>query len=260
MPELTDREILRYNRQIILRGFGLEGQEKLQTARVLIVGLGGLGCATAQYLTTAGTGHLMLLDFDNVSLSNLQRQILHRDNRIGMAKVESARLTLSEINPYVNITPINSHLNDKQMAVVIAKNQLVFDCTDNVTSREQINRICFEQKKPLVSAATIRMEGQLSVFTWQTGEPCYHCLSRLCSAQTPTCVESGVMAPLVGTMGTLQALEGIKLLCDYGKVITSRLLLFDAMTLQFREMTLRADPDCEICGKNDSITAINSPC
>ncbi|HCR64733.1 MAG TPA: molybdopterin-synthase adenylyltransferase MoeB [Serratia liquefaciens] len=248
LPELTDAEALRYNRQIILRGFDFDGQEKLKAARVLIVGLGGLGCAAAPYLVAAGVGHLTLVDFDTVSLSNLQRQILHRDARIGMAKVESARLELSAINPHAQIETVDGQLDDDQMATQIATCDLVLDCTDNVATRNLLNRLCHAQRKPLVSGAAIRMEGQLSVFTYQPGEPCYRCLSRLFGDNALTCVEAGVMAPLVGTIGTLQAMEAIKMLTQYGQPLTGKLLMFDAMTMQFREMKLPKDPQCEVCG------------
>jgi molybdopterin synthase sulfurylase MoeB len=248
LPELTDDEALRYNRQIILRGFDFDGQEKLKAARVLIVGLGGLGCAAAPYLVAAGVGHLTLVDFDTVSLSNLQRQILHRDARIGMAKVESARLELSAINPHAQIETVDGQLDDDQMAAQIAACDLVLDCTDNVATRNLLNRLCHAQRKPLVSGAAIRMEGQLSVFTYQPGEPCYRCLSRLFGDNALTCVEAGVMAPLVGTIGTLQAMEAIKLLTQYGQPLTGKLLMFDAMTMQFREMKLPKDPQCDVCG------------
>ncbi len=248
LPELTDAEALRYNRQIILRGFDFDGQEKLKAARVLIVGLGGLGCAAAPYLVAAGVGHLTLVDFDTVSLSNLQRQILHRDARIGMTKVESARLELSAINPHAQIETVDGQLDDDQMAAQIAACDLVLDCTDNVATRNLLNRLCHAQRKPLVSGAAIRMEGQLSVFTYQPGEPCYRCLSRLFGDNALTCVEAGVMAPLVGTIGTLQAMEAIKLLTQYGQPLTGKLLMFDAMTMQFREMKLPKDPQCDVCG------------
>jgi adenylyltransferase/sulfurtransferase len=248
LPELTDAEALRYNRQIILRGFDFDGQEKLKAARVLIVGLGGLGCAAAPYLAAAGVGHLTRVDFDTVSLSNLQRQILHRDERIGMSKVESARRELSAINPHIRIDAVDGRLDDEQMAAQIAACDAVLDCTDNVATRDLLNRLCHAQRKPLVSGAAIRMEGQLSVFTYRPDEPCYRCLSRLFGENALTCVEAGVMAPLVGTIGTLQAMETIKLLANYGQTLTGKLLMFDAMTLQFREMKLPKNPQCEVCG------------
>lgn len=250
LPELTDAETLRYNRQIVLRGFDFEGQEKLKAAHVLIVGLGGLGCAAAPYLAAAGVGHLTLVDFDTVSLSNLQRQLLHRDARIGMAKVDSARIELSAINPHIQIDTLHHQLDEQQMAAQIAACDVVLDCTDNVPTRDLLNRLCHAQRKPLVSGAAIRMEGQLSVFTYQPDEPCYHCLSRLFGDNALTCVEAGVMAPLVGTIGTLQAMEAIKLLASYGQPLLGKLLLFDAMSMQFREIKLPKNPQCAVCGAN----------
>lgn len=249
MQELSDPEMLRYNRQIILRGFDFDGQEKLKAGKVLIIGLGGLGCAASQYLAAAGVGHLTLVDFDTVSLSNLQRQILHRDATIDTAKVDSAKTQLAAINPHIRIDTVNAQLDDAQLDELITHHDVILDCTDNVAIREQLNRLCLSQKKPLVSGAAIRMEGQLSVFTYEENAPCYHCLSRLFGENSLTCVEAGVMSPLVGTIGTLEAMETIKLLANYGKVNSGKVLLFDAMTMDFRQFKLSKDPHCEICAK-----------
>ena len=196
--ELSDEEMLRYNRQIILRGFDFDGQERLKASRVLVVGLGGLGCAAAQYLAAAGIGQMTLLDFDTVALSNLQRQTLHSDATIGEPKVESAKAALARINPHVQLDTLNALLDESALSAQIAAHDLVLDCTDNVAIRNQLNAGCFAQSIPLVSGAAIRMEGQISVFTWGDGEPCYRCLSRLFGENALTCVEAGVMAPLVG--------------------------------------------------------------
>lgn len=247
-PDLTREEMLRYNRQIVLPGFDFDGQLRLKTAQVLIVGLGGLGCAAAQYLAAAGTGKLTLLDFDKVSLSNLQRQILHRDASIGRAKVESARDTLADINPYTELEIISQQLDDNALAAVISRQHLVLDCTDNLSARNQINRLCYTLKKPLVSGSAIRMEGYISVFTFTAKEPCYQCLSGLTGDNQLSCVETGVMAPLPGIIGSLQAMEAIKLLSCYGTPCNSKILFYDAMTCQFRQIKLRASPQCEVCG------------
>lgn len=246
--ELSDAEMLRYNRQIVLRGFDFDGQEKLKASRVLVVGLGGLGCAAAQYLAAAGVGQMTLLDFDTVSLSNLQRQTLHSDATLGQPKVESARASLQNINPHVQFTCINAQLNDAGLAEQIEAHDLVLDCTDNVQIRNQLNAGCFQHKTPLVSGAAIRMEGQISVFTYQEGEPCYRCLSRLFGENALTCVEAGVMAPLVGVIGSLQAMEAIKLLTAYGTPAEGKIVMYDAMTCQFREMKLMRFAGCEVCG------------
>lgn len=247
LPELSDEETLRYNRQIVLRGFDFDGQEKLKASRALIVGLGGLGCAASPYLASAGVGHLTLSDFDVVSLSNLQRQILHHDDRIGVAKVESARQQLSAINPHITLETVDKQLDDAQLAALIGRHDVVLDCTDNLATREQLNKLCFASKAPLVSGAAIRMEGQISVFSWQKEAPCYRCISRLFGDATLSCVEAGVMAPLVGVVGALQAMEAIRLLTHYGSSVAGKLLMYDAMTLQFREMKVAKDPDCEVC-------------
>ncbi|SFT52216.1 [molybdopterin synthase] sulfurylase [Kosakonia arachidis] len=248
MVELSDAEMMRYNRQIILRGFDFDGQERLKTASVLVVGLGGLGCAAAQYLAAAGAGQMTLLDFDTVAFSNLQRQTLHSDANIGAAKVDSARESLLRINPHVQYTVINALLDETALFAQIAAHDLVLDCTDNVAIRNQLNAGCFQHKVPLVSGAAIRMEGQISVFTWQENTPCYRCLSRLFGENALTCVEAGVMAPLVGVIGSLQAMEAIKVLAHYGTPAAGKIVMYDAMTCQFREMKLPRNPTCEVCG------------
>ncbi|RCX06288.1 MULTISPECIES: molybdopterin-synthase adenylyltransferase MoeB [Kosakonia] len=246
---LSDAEMMRYNRQIILRGFDFDGQERLKAARVLVVGLGGLGCAAAQYLAAAGIGQMTLLDFDTVALSNLQRQTLHSDADIGVAKVDSARESLLRINPNVHYTAINALLDDTALFTQIAAHDLVLDCTDNVAIRNQLNAGCFQHRVPLVSGAAIRMEGQISVFTWGENDPCYRCLSRLFGDNALTCVEAGVMAPLVGVIGSLQAMEAIKVLAHYGTPAAGKIVMYDAMTCQFREMKLLRNSACEVCGR-----------
>lgn len=249
MIELSDEEMLRYNRQIVLRGFDFDGQERLKASRALIIGLGGLGCAATPWLASAGIGQLTLVDFDRVSLSNLQRQILHDDAHIGVAKVASAAMQLSRINPHCRIETHDVQLDDAQLAALVAGHDVVLDCSDNVATREQLNRLCYAKRVPLVSGAAIRMEGQLSVFHWQPDEPCYRCISRLFGDQTLSCVEAGVMAPLVGVIGALQAMEAIRLLANFGEPVAGKLLLYDAMTLQFREMKVAKDAQCEVCGQ-----------
>lgn len=248
MEALSDAEMLRYNRQIILRGFDFEGQERLKASRVLVVGLGGLGCAAAQYLAAAGVGQMTLLDFDTVALSNLQRQTLHSDATIGQPKVASAKASLARINPLVQLDTLNALLDEPALFAQIAAHDLVLDCTDNVTIRNQLNAGCFAHKVPLVSGAAIRMEGQISVFTWGEGEPCYRCLSRLFGDNALTCVEAGVMAPLVAIIGSLQAMEVIKVLTHYGTPAAGKIVMYDALTCQFREMKLMRNPECEVCG------------
>lgn len=245
--ELTDHEMLRYNRQIILKSVDFEGQEKLKESRVLIVGLGGLGCAASQYLASAGVGHLTLVDFDTVSLSNLQRQILHTDNEIGIPKVESAKQRLAALNPNIDIQTINAKLSDEGWAELIPQYDLVVDCTDNVDIRNQLNLQCFRHKRPLVSGSAIRFEGQISVFRYQENEPCYQCLSQLFGQNVLSCVEAGVIAPIVGVIGSLQALETIKVLLNIGQTLSGKLLMIDGLNFSVREMKLPKQQNCAIC-------------
>lgn len=236
--ELTDHEMLRYNRQIVMKAIDFDGQEKLKAGKMLIVGLGGLGCAAAQYLAAAGVGELTLLDFDKVSLSNLQRQVLHTDQRIDMPKVESAKMALSQINPLIKINAINQKMTSQQLEQLIATVDVVLDCTDNVESRNQLDQVCQQLKKPLVSGAAIRMEGQITVFTYQPGTPSYRNLSQLFGENVLSCVEAGVLSPIVGIVGSIQALEAIKVLLNIGDILCGRLLMIDGMSMQFRELKL----------------------
>ncbi|MEH8028832.1 molybdopterin-synthase adenylyltransferase MoeB [Gallibacterium anatis] len=236
--ELTDHEMLRYNRQIVMKAIDFDGQEKLKAGKMLIVGLGGLGCAAAQYLAAAGVGELTLLDFDKVSLSNLQRQVLHTDQRIDMPKVESAKMALSQINPLIKINTINQKMTSQQLEQLIATADVVLDCTDNVESRNQLDLICQQLHKPLVSGAAIRMEGQITVFTYQPDTPNYRNLSQLFGENVLSCVEAGVLSPIVGIVGSIQALEAIKVLLNIGDILCGRLLMIDGMSMQFRELKL----------------------
>ncbi|KGQ25894.1 molybdopterin-synthase adenylyltransferase [Gallibacterium anatis CCM5995] len=236
--ELTDHEMLRYNRQIVMKAIDFDGQEKLKAGKMLIVGLGGLGCAAAQYLAAAGVGELTLLDFDKVSLSNLQRQVLHTDQRIDMPKVESAKMALSQINPLIKINAINQKMTSQQLEQLIATVDVVLDCTDNVESRNQLDLICQQLHKPLVSGAAIRMEGQITVFTYQPDTPSYRNLSQLFGENVLSCVEAGVLSPIVGIVGSIQALEAIKVLLNIGDILCGRLLMIDGMSMQFRELKL----------------------
>lgn len=244
---LSDSEILRYSRHISIKAMDFEGQERLKLAKVLVIGAGGLGCAATQYLAVAGIGSMTLVDFDTVELSNLQRQVLHQDKNIGQPKVESAKETLSELNPHLQIETINAVLDDHEFDGLITQHTLVMDCTDNVAVREQLNKSCFAHKVPLISAAAIRMEGTVTVFDYQGEAPCYHCFSKLFGEQHLTCVESGILAPVVGMIGCLQAVEAIKVISGIGKPLIGRILMIDAMTMEFREMKLSKQVNCEVC-------------
>ncbi|AAK02779.1 molybdopterin-synthase adenylyltransferase MoeB [Pasteurella multocida] len=236
MTELSYQEELRYNRQIMLKAVDFEGQETLKQSKMLIVGLGGLGCAASQYLTTAGVGHLTLLDFDTVSLSNLQRQVLHDDSRLAMPKVDSAKLSLQRLNPHIQIDTINAKLSTEKLAEIIPHFDVILDCTDNIEIRNQLDQVCQQAKVPLVSGAAIRLEGQVTVFTYQENTPTYRTLSQLFGENTLSCVEAGVLAPIVGIVGSIQALEAIKVRLNIGKNLCGRLLMIDGMTMNVREI------------------------
>lgn len=250
MEILSDHEMLRYNRQIVLNQFDFDGQEALKRASVLILGAGGLGCASSQYLATAGVGKLTLIDDDVVELSNLQRQVLHHDADIGTKKVVSAAQSLSLLNPHIQVATIDKRLSDEELSDLIATHTLVLDASDNVDTRNQLNRLCYQHKTPLVSGAAIRMEGQISVFTYQDEQaPCYQCLSSLFGGGALSCVEAGVMAPVVGIIGAMQAMEAIKVIADYGTPKQGKILILDAMTMSWRDMNLMKMPHCPVCSQ-----------
>ncbi|KOO15955.1 molybdopterin-synthase adenylyltransferase [Vibrio xuii] len=248
MEILSDQEMLRYNRQIILKQFDFDGQEALKQSSILILGAGGLGCASSQYLATAGVGKLTLIDDDVVELSNLQRQVLHHDSDIGVKKVDSAAQSLQQLNPHINIETVDKRLSDDELSELIKQHTLVLDASDNVETRNQLNKLCFESKTPLVSGAAIRMEGQVSVFTYQDeSEPCYQCLSALFGNAALSCVEAGIMAPVVGIIGAVQAMEAIKVIANYGTPKQGKILMLDAMSMSWREMNLMKMPNCPVC-------------
>lgn len=246
---LSDEELLRYSRQILLPQIDVEGQLRLKQSRVLVVGLGGLGSPVALYLAAAGVGELHLADFDTVDLTNLQRQVLHDTPSVGMGKVDSALARLAAINPEVSLVPLRTALDGDSLAAAVAAVDLVLDCSDNFSTREAVNAACVAAGKPLVSGAAIRLEGQLSVFDpRRENSPCYHCLYGHGNEAELTCSEAGVVGPLVGLVGSLQALEALKLLAGFGEPLIGRLLLIDALGSRFRELRVKRDPGCSVCG------------
>lgn len=247
---LNDEQLLRYSRQIMLPEVEIAGQEAWLNASVLIVGVGGLGSPVAMYLAAAGIGHLILVDDDVVELTNLQRQIVHTTETLGKPKVESAKSALSGLNPDTRITTINRRLTDEELVEQIARVDLVLDCTDNFSTRFAINDACVAHKKPLVSGAAIRLEGQVAVFdSRQDDAPCYRCLYREGSDENLTCSESGVLAPLVGIIGSVQAMEALKVLAEVGEPLVGKLLLLDGRYMDWRSLKLRRDPECPCCGQ-----------
>lgn len=246
---LTDEELLRYSRQILLAQIDIDGQLRLKNASALIVGLGGLGSPVALYLAAAGVGSLHLADFDTVDLTNLQRQIMHDGASLGRSKVESALDRLGALNPDIQLVAHCRALDEDSLVAAVAAVDLVLDCSDNFATREAVNAACVKAGKPLVSGAAIRLEGQLSVFDPRRAEsPCYHCLYGHGSEAELTCSEAGVVGPLVGLVGSLQALEALKLLAGFGEPLVGRLLLVDALGTRFRELRVKRDPGCAVCG------------
>lgn len=249
---MDDSQLLRYSRQIMLPQLDFTGQQKLLDARVLIIGLGGLGSPAALYLAAAGVGALLLNDFDKVDLSNLQRQILHGSDDIGTAKTESARRNLARINPDVHLEPLDRRLEGEDLEEQIAACDVVLDCSDNFATRFAVNAASVKTGVPLVSGAVIRFEGQISTFTPAVaGSPCYNCLYAAEGGELgETCVRTGVIAPLPGIVGSLQALEAIKLITGLGEPLRGRLLLLDALTLEWTQMKLPKNPGCPTCGSH----------
>ena len=246
---LTDEQLQRYGRQILLHDFDIAGQEKLLAATVMVVGLGGLGSPVAMYLAAAGVGHLVLVDGDQVESSNLQRQIAHTEANIGENKAKSAEATVSALNHEVAITVVDEHLSEKDLPARLEGVDLVVDATDNYPIRFALNRACIAAGIPLVSAAAVRTEGQLAVFHPAGGGPCYRCLYPEEGDDTAlSCSASGVLAPVVGVLGSLQALEAIKWLADFGESSTGKLLVLDLLTLEVRRLSLAARDDCPDCG------------
>lgn len=246
---MNDDQLLRYSRQILLPEFGTEAQDKLLAARVLIVGAGGLGSPVALYLAAAGVGTLVIADPDAVDVTNLQRQILHGQADIGRAKVVSARDRLAALNPETQVIALQERLEGEALRAQVERADLVIDASDNFATRYAVNAACVAARTPLVSGAAIRMEGQVAVFRPELPDsPCYRCLYRDGAEVEQTCAENGVLAPVVGIVGSLQAMEAIKLLTGIGDTLCGRLLIIDAKRMDIRTLKLRRDPACPVCG------------
>lgn len=241
---MDDDKLLQYSRQIMLPEIDIGGQQSLLASRVLIIGLGGLGSPAAMYLAAAGVGQLVLVDDDKVELSNLQRQVIHNTSALGQPKTNSAAATLQRLNPDCRLELIGHRLNEQELAEQVAEADAVLDCTDNFATRFAINRACIAQHTPLVSGAAIRWEGQVAVFN---GQPCYHCLYGESGEPEDNCSTNGVLAPVVGIIGSIQAVEAIKVLTRAGRPLTGRLLLMDALSMEWRSMKLTPDPNCPVC-------------
>lgn len=247
---MNDNQLLRYSRHILLTQIEYDGQEKLTQSHVLIVGAGGLGSPVAMYLAASGVGTLTICDFDAVDMTNLQRQIIHTTQSVGINKAVSAQQTIFEINPEVVVHTVQKRSTEAEMAALIEQADVVVDCSDNFATRYTLNRLCFQHKTPLVSGAAIRFEGQITVFDFRNETtPCYHCLyPDVGSDQEMRCADNGVFAPLVGMIGTAQAAETLKLLLNIGETLQGRLLLLDALTAEWRTIKLARDTSCAVCG------------
>lgn len=246
---MNDDQLLRYSRHILLHEIGIEGQQKLSSAHALIIGAGGLGSPVALFLAASGVGRITLCDNDSVDLTNLQRQIAHRTSSIGKAKVISAKETLAEINPGVDVVTLTERADETRLAALAAQADVVLDCSDNFPTRYALNRVCHALKKPLVSGAATRFDGQVSVFDFRRDDtPCYECLypERMESEET-RCAVLGIFAPLVGIVGSMQAAEALKLLMDIDTTLCGRLLTLNALNMDIRTMRLSKDADCAVC-------------
>jgi adenylyltransferase/sulfurtransferase len=248
---MTDEQLLRYSRHILLPEIGVEGQQKLLAASALVIGAGGLGSPAALYLAAAGVGTITLADGDDVDLTNLQRQILHATASVGKPKVESGRDGLARINPDVKVVPVRQRLDDGSLDALVAASSVVLDCSDNFATRHAVNRACVRRRKPLVSGAAVRFDGQVSVFDLRNElSPCYHCLfPQDAELEEMRCAVMGVFAPLTGIIGTVQAAEALKLIAGVGETLNGRLMILDALAMQWRTIKLAKDPACPVCAR-----------
>ncbi len=252
---MTDDQLLRYSRHILLDALGIEGQERILGTHALIVGAGGLGSPAALYLASAGIGRITLVDDDSVDFTNLQRQILHTQARVGMAKAESGKQALQAINPEIDVVPLQRRLSGEALDALVATADIVLDCTDNFATRHAINRACVHHRKPLVSGAAIRFDGQISVYDLRRDDsPCYHCLfPEGEDVEEVRCAVMGVFAPLTGIVGTMQAAEALKLAAGIGESLSGRLLLLDALDMEWRTVRFKQDAGCTVCGPSGNV-------
>ena len=249
---MNDEQLLRYSRHILLDEIGIDGQERLNNAHALVIGAGGLGSPVALYLASAGIGTLTICDGDVVDLTNLQRQIVHRVASVGTPKAVSAQTTLAGINPETKVNAVTERVSGERMSALVKAADVVLDCSDNFATRHALNRACVAHSKPLVSGAGVRFDGQITVFDRRDRDaPCYHCLfPEGGDNEDMRCAVMGVFAPLVGIVGAMQAAEALKLVAKVGQSLNGRLLLLDALAMEWRSVRLKRDPQCSVCGGN----------
>ena len=247
---MDDRQRLRYSRHLLLNEFGEEAQERLLASHALVIGAGGLGSAALLYLASSGMGRITVCDGDKVDLTNLQRQVVHRNESVGKPKAASAASTLGAINPDIRVEALEERASPERLMTLVRAADVVLDCSDNFATRHALNRACVAHRKPLVSGAGVRFDGQIAVFDLRREDaPCYHCLfAEDAQAQEERCATMGVFAPLVGVVGTMQAMEAIKLITGVGETLAGRLMLFDALASRWHEVRLARDPHCRVCG------------
>jgi molybdopterin-synthase adenylyltransferase len=247
---LDDSQLLRYSRHILLDELGIEGQQKLLTSNALIIGAGGLGSPVALYLGSAGVGRITVVDHDTVDATNLQRQIAHTLDRVGMPKAQSIQFAIASLNPDVKVTVTTQRADDGMLAELVQQADVVLDCTDNFATRHAINRACVKHRKPLVSGAAIRFDGQVTVYDPRDAKsPCYSCIfPETDTLEEAQCATMGVFAPLVGIIGSVQVAEALKLLTGVGQALTGRLLMLDARSMTWSEIKMPRNADCSICG------------
>jgi adenylyltransferase/sulfurtransferase len=245
---LNDKQLLRYSRHILLNELGIEGQERLRRAHALVIGAGGLGSPAALYLASAGVGTLTLVDGDRVDLTNLQRQVLHTTDRIGMPKPASGRMALAALNPDVRIETIEERVEGSVLEALVANASIVLDCSDNFATRHAVNRACVMHRRPLISGAAIRFDGQVATFDLRDPQsPCYACLFPPGDGEDELCSIMGVFAPVTGIIGTLQAAEALKIAAGIETGLRGRLLILDALTMQWHSVRVPRDPQCPVC-------------
>jgi molybdopterin/thiamine biosynthesis adenylyltransferase len=247
---MDDRQLQRYSRHILLQEIGIEGQQRISASHILLIGAGGLGSPAALYLASAGVGRLTLVDSDHVDLTNLQRQVLHTTERIGQLKTTSARSALQALNAQVQVVEVAQRAGPRELDPLVADCDIALDCSDNFATRHALNRACVRHRRPLVSGAAVRFDGQLATFDRRLDDsPCYACVfPESAEAEDETCAIMGVFAPLTGIIGCLQAAEALKLAAGSGTTLHGRLMIIDALEMQWRSLTIGRDPNCAVCG------------